>query len=71
MPERNFIGASRELKALQFQRVEVTHLHNRFVEELRAEQSMSLTRRTFLKNSTYAGASLVVADAIKPAALVG
>jgi uncharacterized protein len=29
---------------------------------------MSLTRRTFLKNSTYAGAGLVVADAIKPAA---
>ena len=28
---------------------------------------MSLTRRTFLKNTTYASAGLVVADAIKPA----
>ena len=31
---------------------------------------MSLTRRTFLKNSTYAGAGLVVAEAIKPAAVM-
>ncbi len=54
---------------LQFQRIPEWDLFKRLNEW---RNRMSVTRRAFLRNTTYAGAGLVVSDAVKPAlALAG